>query len=99
PALSFWPVEGLEVTLDWDFFWRHRREDGLYLPSSALQVPGSGNPARYVGSQGALLVQWQASRHASLGGSYSRFFVGPFLRFAGLDDDVDFLGAWISYAI
>jgi len=99
PALSLRPSEGLEITLDWDFFWRESLEDGLYLPSTALQVSGAGNPERYVGSQGAVLVQWQATRHAALGATYSHFFAGPFLRFARLGNDVDFVGFWISYAI
>jgi hypothetical protein len=99
PALRLRPVEKLEITLDWDFFWRESLEDGLYQPSTALQIPGAGNPARYVGSQGAVLVQWQATRHAAVAATYSHFFAGPFLRFAGLGRDVNFVGVWISYAI
>jgi hypothetical protein len=99
PALTLRPLAGLEITLDWDFFWRESLEDGLYQPSTALQVPGAGNPARYVGSQGAVLAQWQATRHAAVGATYSHFFTGPFFLFAGLARDVDFVGCWISYAI
>jgi hypothetical protein len=99
PALTLRPVNGLQITLDWDFFWRASLQDGLYQPSTALQVPGAGNPARYVGSQGAALVQWQATRYAALGATYSHFFAGPFLRLARLGTGVDFIGLWISYAI
>lgn len=99
PALTLRPVNELAITVDWDFFWRQSLADGLYLPSTVLQVPGTGNPARYVGSQGAVLVQWQATRHAAIGASYSHFFTGPFLQLAGAGHDVDFIGAWVSYAI
>jgi hypothetical protein len=99
PALTLKPVDTLEITLDWDFFWRESLADGLYQPSTALQVPGAGNPARYAGNQAAVLVQWQADRHAALGATYSHLFAGPFLQFAGLGHDVDFVGLWISYAI
>jgi hypothetical protein len=99
PGLSLTPIEGLEITLDWDFFWRESLEDGLYLPSTAPQIAGAGNPARYVGSQGAVLAEWQATPHASLGVTYSHFFAGPFLQFAGRGNDVDFVGLWIRYAI
>jgi len=98
PALTLKPA-GLEITLDWDCFWRESLGDGLYLPSTALQVAGAGNAARYVGRQGAVLVQWQATRHAALGETYSHFFAGPFLRLAGPRKDVDFVGVWLSYAI
>jgi len=99
PALTLHPAEGLAITLDWDFFWRESLGDGLYLPSTMLQVPGAGNPARYVGSQGAVLINWQATRHVALAATYSHFFTGDFLRLAGLGNDVDFVGLWISYRL
>lgn len=99
PAVTLTLIEGLELTLDWDFFWRESLDDGLYQPSTALQVSGAGNPGRYVGSQGAILVQWQLTRHATVAATYSHFFTGPFFRFAGQGSDVDFAAAWISYAI
>ena len=99
PALTLKPVEDLSITVDWDFFWRESLADGLYLPSSVLQVPGVGNPERYVGSQGAVLVRWQATRHILLAGTYSHFFAGQFLQFARLGNDVDFVGLWITLNI
>jgi hypothetical protein len=66
---------------------------------SALQVPGAGNPARYIGSQGQVLVQLQATRHIGLAATYSHFFAGPFLQLAGLGHDVDFVGLWLSIGI
>jgi len=99
PSMTLRPVGALEILIDWDFFWRESLQDGLYQPSTELQVAGAGNPARYVGSQGAVLVQWQITRHAALSATYSHLFPGPFLRFAGLGSGVDFVGLWISYAI
>ena len=99
PAITLRPNDALEITFDWDFFWRESLEDGLYQPSTALQIAGAGNPARYVGSQAAVLAAWQVTRHAELAGTYSHFFTGPFFRFAGLGSDVDFAGLWITYAI
>jgi hypothetical protein len=99
PALTVEPADGLKIKLDWDFFWRESVSDGLYQSSGALQVSGAGNPARYVGSQGAALARWQATRHAIVAATYSHFFAGRFLQFAGLGNDVDFVGAWVSYAL
>jgi len=99
PGVTLRPAQELELTLDWDFFWRQSLGDGLYLPSVVVQVPGAGNPERYVGSQGALLVQWRATRHASFGGTISHLFAGPFLHAAGFSDDVTFIGFWVSYSI
>src|SRR5689334_6241764 len=98
-ALKVTPVHGLDLTLDWDFFGRESLRDGLYGPSTALLVPGAGNSARYIGSQGAALVQWQGTQHLAINGSYSPFFAGPFLRVTGPGKDVDFVALWVSYAI
>jgi len=99
PALTLKPTEQLAMTLDWDFFWRQSLGDGLYLPSATLHVPDEGNPERFVGSQGAVVGQWQATRNLELGAAYSHFFAGPFLHSAGLGRDVDFVGVWMSLAI
>jgi len=98
PELELKPFKKVKLKADWDFFWRQSLGDGLYLPSTLLQVPGAGNPARYIGSQGAVLIQWEIMRHTSLSATYSHFFAGPFLRLAQRSHDVDFLGLWISFA-
>lgn len=99
PAVTLHLTSALVLTLDWDFFWRQSLGDGLYLPNAVVQVHGAGNPQRYVGSQGALLVQWQATRYASFGGTVSHFFAGAFLHAAGFSDDVTFVALWVNYSI
>jgi hypothetical protein len=39
------------------------------------------------------------TRHTTFAATYSHFFTGPFLRFAGLGNDVDFVGIWVSVGI
>jgi len=78
---------------------RHTIGSRIRGTPAGFGFPGASNPARYVGSQGALLVQWRATRHAALDGTYSHFFAGPFLQLARLRSDVDFVALWLSYAI
>jgi hypothetical protein len=56
-------------------------------------------PHLRLGVKGAVLVQWQATRHTALNATYSHFFTGPFFGFAGLRNDVDFVGLWVNYAL
>jgi hypothetical protein len=97
PVVELQPAEDVVVELHHDAFWRESLADGLYRTSRALIVAGEGNPSRYVGSELALRARWQPDRNTILVAAYSHFFGGPFLRNAGLERDVDFFAAWISY--
>jgi hypothetical protein len=97
PVVELQPAEDVVVELHHDAFWRESLADGLYRTSRALIVAGEGNPSRYVGSEVALRARWQPDRHTIIIVAYSHFFGGPFLRSAGLERDVDFFAAWISY--
>jgi hypothetical protein len=99
PALEVNPTDELELELALDEFWRQRLSDGLYTMSGQVQVPGVGNPARFVGSEIAATVTWRPDRHTKIVASYSHFLTGPFLRHAGLGHDVDFVTTWISYRL
>jgi hypothetical protein len=98
PQLTVHPIEPLVLSLAWDLFWRQSLDDGLYRPSGVVQVPGVGNPERYIGSELNPEVQW-TTRHLTVVASYSHFFAGPFLRAAGLDRDVDAFTLWLGYRI
>ena len=96
PSVTFHPIEEVSIQLDGDFFWRESLSDGLYRSSGSLQVSGAGNPARYVGTQTSITVEWKIDPCLSLTGAYAHFFAGSFLRQAGLDRDVDFAAIWLT---
>lgn len=98
PVLELRPVESLVVAVAWDAFWRESLDDGVYLSSGALQVPGAGNPERYIGGEAVLQISWM-TRHLIVVAAYSHFFAGPFLREAGRDHDIDFVTLWASYRL
>ena len=98
PMLELHVLENVQVTLDWDFFWRESRHDAIYRVSGAPLVPGAASDARYVGSQGSVEVSWQPERHLELVAAYERFFAGPFLRDASRRD-VTFVAFWVSLRI
>ena len=97
PSISFEPVEELTFTVDWDFFWRQSTQDGIY--GSALNPVRTGqlSDERYVGSQLSASVEWRAGRHASFTTFYAHFFAGPFLEESPPGEDVDFIGAWMTF--
>lgn len=56
-------------------YWRHRQSDGVYdLTGRTLRPPGGR--ARHIGTQGEMVVGWQATGRLNLGASWSRFAPG-----------------------
>lgn len=99
PALGLQPTDTVAVTLAWDIFWRYSLADALYTMAGVPQVSVPDNPERFVGSEVSVSAVWNVARGTALFAAYTHFFAGPFLRYAGLDRDVDFLAAWLSYRI
>ncbi len=97
PFLDLHPTENILLRFDWDFFWRYSAADALYRPSGQPQV--EPNSARYVGSQGEVVVRWLALPGLDLNLVYSYFFAGPFLKRADLDRDVGFVAVWVRARI
>ena len=90
--------DDVELTVEWDFFWRASTDDAIYRVSGAPLVAGTASDERYVGSQGSVTVAWQPERHIELVATYERFFAGPF-RYDASRHDVNFVRAWLSVRI
>lgn len=56
PMLDLHVLENVQVTLDWDFFWRESTHDAIYRVSDTPIVSGAANDDRYVGSQGSVEI-------------------------------------------
>ena len=55
-------IRDLAIRAEVDCFWRENLADDVYGRSGALQVPGAGNPAHYVGTQTSLTIEWKMDR-------------------------------------
>ena len=82
-------ADRLGVLLDYDFFWRYSRQDGVYGPNVALVRSSAGTSSRFVGHQPGFELAWGINRYLewTLEGSY--FVTGPFFTESeGADDNV-----------
>jgi hypothetical protein len=98
PMLDLHLLENVQLTFEWDFFWRESRDDAIYRVSGAPLVSGAASEERYVGSQGSIAITWEPERHVELVATYEHFFAGPFLHDASRRD-VNFVAAWVSVRI
>lgn len=89
PSLTLAPSSGINLTVGWDFLWRHRTGDAFYLPP-LVAIEGTVGEGRFIGHQVQVLAQWQATRHLELRAAYTHFTAGKTIRKAG-GRDVDFV--------
>lgn len=68
-----------QLNLDWDFFWRHRLNDGIYFPSGRLNLSGQDATERFIGHQPGIQLTHVANRFMELEVSYFLFIAGDFI--------------------
>ncbi|QZO00454.1 alginate export family protein [Chenggangzhangella methanolivorans] len=71
-AGSGWSLTGAAV-----FYWRQSLDDGVYGNPGNLIRPSAGSRARYVGTQGEVVLGWEATTNVTLETSYALFEPGP----------------------
>jgi Alginate export len=104
PGVDLHLRRDMYLYLDFPFFWRMSRGDGLYSPGGflvAAPIPSTriGLPPiddRYVGFQPSLYLMWQMTQYLAFNLSYAHFFSGAFLDKAGRGD-ADFGAVWFTY--
>ncbi|MDR6773030.1 alginate export family protein [Azospirillum sp. BE72] len=73
-------------------FWRESLADGVYDLTGGLLRSGTGSRARYVGTQGELVLSYSSGRSFEGLISYSAFRPGPFLKDSGPAKTIHFAG-------
>ena len=69
-----------QLNLDWDVFWRHRLNDGIYFPSGRLNVSGQSATQRFIGHQPGVQLGYAVSRFMEVEASYFLFVAGDFIE-------------------
>ena len=97
PSVALALTAQTRLTVDWDFFWRQSRRDGIYGSAVNLVRSAAESRARTVGNQISVDLSWQVDRHFELHLSYGHFFAGRFLEETGSGRDVDYVSPWATY--
>jgi hypothetical protein len=92
PSLTLTWTKQLEMTVDYDLFWRYSRHDGLYGVNGSLIYSGRNISGKFVGGQPAIHFSWAVSHflHVTIEGTW--FYAGDFLQAAGAGKDIVFTG-------
>ncbi len=96
PAIGFdlgqgWSLRGATV-----FYWRESLGDGVYDNPGNLIRTSDGSCARYIGTQGDIVLGWSPTRGVDIEATYSMFEPGRFIEETGSAKTVHFVGAEVQ---
>jgi Alginate export len=79
PALTMIPRPGLVLGVEAPSYWRTSTGDGVYNTELRVLLRPQAGEGKYVGTNPAVLVVWQATRQLQFQAVATRFLSGPFL--------------------
>ena len=79
--------ERISLLVDYDLFWRHSLNDGVYGPNVALIRSAEGTSSRFIGHQPGFEVAWAISRYVEWTVEGSYFVTGRFFTETGSGDE------------
>ncbi len=91
--LSAEPVKDVTVKLDLHTFWLAETADAWYRANGSTTIrpaATSRDVSGHVGEEVDLTLGWKVNRFLTLGGGYSHFFTGGFVKATGPSSDTDF---------
>lgn len=97
PSIEFTPHDDWTIAGNWLWFWRTRRDDGVYGVPGNLLRGGEGTAARFVGHSPGVEVQWRITRHLSITADVAAFPAGSFLGEAPPSRAIAYVAAWTTY--
>lgn len=98
PGVTIQPHENLSLSLDWNFFWKHKKNDGVYT-AGLFPLPNTERTdSRFVAHVPSLSIDWNISNNVVLDVSYSHFFAGSVIKDSG-GKDVDFIKVELTILI
>tara|TARA_R110002072_G_scaffold37715_19_gene109980 strand:+ start:5478 stop:6863 length:1386 start_codon:yes stop_codon:yes gene_type:complete len=75
----------LFIEFDYDVFWRHSVNDGVYNAALLLQYPNTNNE-RFIGQQVGTIIGYKMSKHINLEFESNIIFPGSFLKQSNQSD-------------
>jgi hypothetical protein len=90
PSLSLSLTTKVEWSIDYDIFWRHSLNDGIYTNNMRLIYTGRNNPYRFIGGQLSTELSYSPCRFISAKAEFKWFATGDYLKTAGEGEDTLF---------
>ncbi|SEM16825.1 Alginate export [Bosea lupini] len=83
PNITLALLPKVKLTLGWNPLWKQAKADAFYGPAITPVARTAGGAGRYLGQQVSTTLEWTASDHLTLGGTYVAYAPGERIRQAG----------------
>jgi hypothetical protein len=71
------------ISGDYDLFWRHKTEDGIYGPVGNFIRGDNGSKSRFIGQQATLQLEMLPNKHLYMAAEFAYFTAGSYLKESG----------------
>lgn len=96
PEITIKPSNDLSIPLDWNFYWKHKKNDGVYTAGLFPLPDTASSDSRFVAHVPSISIDWKVNPHVLFDISYSHFYAGSMIKNAG-GTDVDFARAEFTF--
>ncbi len=97
PNLTFYPLKGLTIYMDYAFFYRTQSNDGLYTPPRFLTREANGIRTKHIGDVFGLQVSYEINRNISFDLRSSYFVAGQFIKASGDSENTFYIAPTVSF--
>jgi hypothetical protein len=97
PNITLALTPKLKLNVGWNPLWKQSEADALYGPAITPVARTAGGTGRYLGQQVSATMEWKATDHLTLGGTYVAYSPGERIRQAG-GTPGSFAAGWVSFA-
>lgn len=95
PYLSFEIGKQLELSIDYDFFWRYSTTDALYN-SPMVIIASSKSDSKHIGNQLGFSIDYKPNKFMKLSPEFTWFHTGEYLNQVTQGKDILFAGATLQ---
>lgn len=79
-------------TIDYDVFWRHSSNDGVYATNASLIFPSGNVSDKFIGHQLATDISYSVNQYLTMRAMFIWFITGDYLKQVGPGKDIVFVG-------
>lgn len=97
PNITLALMPKVKLNVGWNPLWKQAEADALYGPAITPVARTAGGIGRYLGQQVSTTLEWKATDHLTLGGTYVAYTPGERIRQAG-GTSGSFAAGWITFA-
>jgi hypothetical protein len=92
PSVSFDLSKNIDLSFDYDAFWRYSRNDGIYAPSTVMIYSGKNSSSKFIGEQYAAELAYTPNQFLYFRAELTWFKCGAYLKTASPGKDILFTG-------